>query len=106
MFETPAIGVLLAGVENRPEATVGDLLGFMSAYNLRFGASTTLAQQQVYRSLFPMISQLRAQVAADAGPTPAMSTEGVANVPLEVFGGLDYNHAEAKAPAPTPPAPK
>ena len=106
MFETPAIGVLLAGVENRPEATVGDLIGFMSAYNLRFGASTTPAQQEVYRSLFPMISQLRTQVAADTGPAPAMPAEGVANVPLEVFGGLDYNHAEAKAKAPTPPAPK
>ena len=37
MLETPAINILLAGVENRPEHHLGDLLTFMESFNLRFG---------------------------------------------------------------------
>ena len=34
MLQTPALDILLAGVEEHPEATLGQLLQFMSAYNL------------------------------------------------------------------------
>lgn len=107
MLETPAINVLLAGVENRPEATVGDLLGFMMAYNLRFGASETNDQRQVYQMLYPMIATLRDQVANDSGPAPRMAPMDVQGAPGEVFGAMDYNHAEKKVAAPpTPAAPR
>ncbi len=33
MLKTPAIDVILAGVENRPDATLGELLNFMTAFN-------------------------------------------------------------------------
>src|SRR5690606_21226671 len=41
MLETPAVDVLLSGVEKRPDATLTELLGFMNAFNLRFGPATT-----------------------------------------------------------------
>ena len=104
MLETPAINVLLAGVEKRPEATVGDLLGFMSAYNLRFGASDTNPQRQVYLMLYPMIAKLRDEVSGTPGAEPSMPSEAVASAPAEVFDSLDFNHAERKVPP--PPAPK
>ena len=104
MLETPAINVLLAGVEKRPEATVGDLLGFMTAYNLRFGASDTPPQRQIYLTLYPMLKKLRDEVATGAGSAPAISSDSVASAPGEVFDGLDFNHAEKKVPA--PPAPR
>ena len=53
MLLTPAINVLLAGVENRPEATLGDLLTFMNAFNLRFGATSTPRQRQIYEAALP-----------------------------------------------------
>jgi hypothetical protein len=106
MLETPAINVLLAGVENRPEATIGDLLGFMSAYNLRFGASETNDQRQVYTMLYPMIVNLRNQVGNLAASAPPMSPTAVQAAPGQVFGALDYNHAEKKVPPPPAPAPK
>jgi hypothetical protein len=104
MLETPAIGVLLAGVEKRPDATVGDLLGFMSAYNLRFGAAESLDQRQVYQKLYPIIAKLRDEVSSVAGPTTSKPSGPVDSAPVEVFGSLDFNHAEKKVPA--PPAPK
>ncbi len=41
MLDTPALDLILAGVEKRPEATLGELLGFMNAFNFRFGPATT-----------------------------------------------------------------
>ena len=104
MLETPAMNVLLAGVEKHPDATIGDLMGFMSAYNLRFGASENNDQRQIYSKLYPMIAKLRDQVSNDSGPSPETPPMAVDHAPLEVFGNMDYNHAEKKIPP--PPAPK
>ncbi len=49
MLETPAVDLVLAGVENRSDATLGDLLEFVNAFNLRFGVASKPQQQQVYR---------------------------------------------------------
>ncbi len=53
MLKTPAIDVLLAGVEKRPDTTLGDLIGFMEAFNLRFGAASTPRQREVYTHALP-----------------------------------------------------
>ena len=55
MLQTPALDLLLAGVEKHPEATLGELLAFMSAYNLHFGEATTPRQKAVYDSLYPKL---------------------------------------------------
>ena len=100
MLETPAVNVLLAGVEKRPDATLGDLLGFMTSYNLRFGASDTPRQREIYLTLYPMLVKLR----NDLGPAPGSAAQASPDAPGAVFGDLGYNHTETKVPA--PPAPK
>ena len=105
MLETPAVNVLLAGVDKRPEATLGDLMEFMAAYNLRFGASTTPRQREVYMMLYPMLDKLRDELVPVPGSAPPTSP-AVAAAPTEVFGGVGYNHAELKTPPPPAPAPK
>ncbi|WP_435008559.1 hypothetical protein P12x_005767 [Tundrisphaera lichenicola] len=102
MLETPAVNVLLAGVENRPEATLGDLLGFMAAYNLRFGAATTPAQRQIYTTLYPMLTKLRDDSADPNATATAAATPVDANAPADAFEGVGYNNDE-KAPMPPPP---
>ena len=104
MLETPAVNVLLAGVEKRPEATLGDLMEFMSDYNLRFGASTTNRQRQVYLTLFPLLSKLREEVVPAPDAATSTTTATVADAPGAVFDGLGFNHAEKKTPS--QPAPK
>src|SRR5262249_45104270 len=59
LMQTPDINILLAGVDKRPDTTLGDLLGFMRAYNLRFGVSKTPSQREVYNDLYPRLVQLR-----------------------------------------------
>ncbi len=101
MMQGPALDFLLAGAENRPEATLGQLLMFMQAYNLRFGPATTPRQREVYAMLYPKLVALRAEVApalAAASPSTLDGTEAAS-----VFSGV--NDQLLKPPAPPVPAP-
>ncbi len=105
MLETPAVNVLLAGVEKRPEATLGDLMDFMAAYNLRFGAAETPRQKSIYQNLYPMLAKLRDDVGTQgAAPAPEPTTDHGA--PGEVFEGLGYKHAEKPAAPPVANPPR
>lgn len=102
MLDTPAMDLILAGVEKRPEATLGELLGFMNAFNFRFGPATTPEQKQAYDVLYPKLVDLRNQIApalAAATPSKSSGTE-----PGEFFSGMDYKDLQKRAPAPPKPA--
>ncbi len=102
MLETPAVNVLLAGVEKRPEATLGDLMDFMATYNLRFGAAETDRQKAVYRKLYPMIAKVRDEVSPN-GPAPSGPAMTGHEVPGAVFDGIGYHSTEVKPPTPAKP---
>jgi hypothetical protein len=98
MLKTPAIDVILAGVENRPEATLRDLLRFMSAFNLRFGAASTPQQRQVYTELYPKLVQLRDEIAPLLAAAPELKARGTE--PEDFFGGMSLEDLQKKAPKP------
>jgi len=104
MLDTPAMDLLLAGVEKRPDATLGELLGFMNAFNLRFGSATTPKQKEVYDSLYPKLVDLRNQIAPALAATSAATASG-GTEPGEFFSGMSYQDLRKRAPAPQPPAP-
>ncbi|MFO0908792.1 MAG: hypothetical protein U0794_10615 [Isosphaeraceae bacterium] len=102
MLKTPAIDTILAGVEKRPDVTLGQLLNFMNVFNLRFGPANTPEQRQAYNTLWPKIDGLRDQVVtslASAAPVKASGTE-----PGEFFNDMSYEDLRKKAPAPPKPA--
>lgn len=103
MLDTPAIEVLMAGVEKRPDATLGELLGFMNAFNLRFGPATTPRQRAVYQDLYPKLDVLRDQAVASLGTTATASAKSNVNDVGEFFSGMEREDLERKAPK--PPAP-
>jgi hypothetical protein len=100
MLQTPAIDILLAGVEKHPDATLGELLGFMSAFNLRFGEAKTPRQQQVYDSLYPKLVDLRDEVAPALAAATARKPTG--SEVGDFFSAMDYADLRKKAPAPPP----
>ncbi len=104
MMKTPAIDVLLAGVEKRPDATLGELLTFMNVFNLRFGPATTPRQRQVYDKLFPELSRLRTAIAPAlaAGDEPPKAKGDEAH---EFFAGMPLEDIQKKVPPPPAPAP-
>jgi hypothetical protein len=100
MLDSPAINVLLAGVEKRPDTSLGELLTFMKVFNLRFGATQTPRQREVYITLYPLLDQLRDEVASQTTPDNASGDPG------GLFSGMDLkNIDEKKVPAPTNPRP-
>jgi hypothetical protein len=101
MLETPELDTLLAGTEKRKDATLGELLNFMNAFNLRFGPATTPKQREVYTSLYPKLVDLRNEVAPALASTSRPSTTG--NEAGDFFSGMTYEDLKKKAPR--PPAP-
>jgi hypothetical protein len=104
MLETPAINVLLAGVDKRPDTTLSDLLGFMQSFNLRFGQAKTAAQRQVYSELFPLLDSLRDEL-VKGGLPPTSGQKPDPSHPGQFFNGMEYEHLDAKPKTPVPPAP-
>ena len=101
MLQTPALNVILAGVEDHPEATLGELLAFMGAYNLRFGQAKTPGQQRAYDTLYPMLVDLREEVApALANSLPSKADPAAVG---EFFSAMSYDDLRKKAPAPPRP---
>lgn len=105
MLETPAMEVLLAGVEKRPDATLTELLAFMNSYNLRFGPAVSPQQRLAYRSLWPQLDKVRDEAVATIAPssTGAHASADAAN---DFFSGMDHaDLAKRRGGAPAPPQP-
>ena len=90
LLETPASNILLAGLEDRPATTIGDLLSFMNAYNLRFGVAKTVAERQVYDNIYPLLVQLRDEAkVGDSSPWAAAPPDHKGQ-PTQFFNSLQY----------------
>ena len=101
MLKTPSLAVILAGVENRPDATLGELLNFVVAFNLRFGVASTPQQKQIYSTLYPKLVQVRNKIApalAASDPPLVCGTE-----PEDFFSVMTMNDLQKRAPQPLPP---
>jgi len=98
MLKAPSLDPVLAGVEKRPEATLGELMSFMTAFNLRFGPATTPQQREVYRELHPLLVQLRDQVA------PALATSAAPKLTghdvEDFFSPMSFDDLQKRAPKP------
>ena len=100
MLRTPAINVLLSDAAKHPEANVGDLLGFMRSYNLRFGVADSPRERAVYDQLYPILFKMRDEAYPKGRPGLGAPTEANHEHPAEFFSNL-----EEKSATP-PPAPK
>ncbi|MEO6810494.1 MAG: hypothetical protein ABI353_15370 [Isosphaeraceae bacterium] len=98
MLKTPEFDKYLAGVETRPETTLGELLRFMSAFNLRFSPATTPQQRQIYSSLYPKLVTLRDQVAPTLATAQATKVTGTE--PGDFFSSMSLDDLSKPAPKP------
>ena len=66
LLEKPNISPALLELRKIQDTMVGNLLGFMHVYNLRFGAATTPKERQAFQQLFAILDQTRDQILAEA----------------------------------------
>jgi hypothetical protein len=102
MLKTPDIESFRAGVGNRPDATLGDLLSFMNAFNLRFGVATTPRQREVFNGLYRQLVQLRDEVNPPGGITASVANapEAMSSWVQGFFSGMSYDDLRKAAPRP------
>ena len=98
MLNDPGMRKILAQLEDSKGATVGDLIAFMNAYNLRFGPATTDRQVAMYRQLLPILTALRDSINTDGAPPtpPDRSGEGLQSAAKGAFRGMDWSQIEAQ----------
>ena len=98
MLDDPSMKAFLKQLESGQERTVGDLIGFMNAFNLRFGPAATPRQTEIYERLVPALTAARdAAVAARTTPSaPADRTgAGLRSAAAAAFKGMDWNELDA-----------
>ena len=70
MLNLPRVRDLLKSVDETPERSLADLLGFMHAFNLRFGVAET-PERIAYQQIWPALDTLRDAVATETSPVAA-----------------------------------
>jgi hypothetical protein len=75
MLYSPRMEQVIAELEDYQGTTLGDLLSFMQAFNLRFAVANSYRQKLIYRKLYPMMSeQADGAVASAGGSSPVSGT--------------------------------
>jgi hypothetical protein len=95
MLYSPKLEKVLAELEDYQGTTLGDLLGFMQAFNLRFAPANSFRQRQIYNKLSPMLVEqanaLQASLSNTAGGVEGAAAQAVGaaeNVGSKAVEGL------------------
>jgi hypothetical protein len=128
MLYSPKMEQIIAELEDYQGTTMGDLLAFMQAFNLRFAPTNSFRQRQIYMKLYPMLAELvngsfgsGAEAAAssavknveNAGATAVKTAEGLGSeavnglksAAVDFFKDMDWKHLSGSSkPTPPPPA--
>jgi len=115
MLDRPDIEKAIAELDKMESTSLGKLLAFMQAYNLRFGRATTPEQRNAYTSLYPILSAHRDRVMkavqSDTNAT-ARADRKNANAngdrpPTDFLSGARLNAFDnpPASPQPAPPQP-
>jgi hypothetical protein len=106
LLEKPDTREALDQLRMVKNTTVGNLIGFMHVYNLRFGAATTPRQKIIYEQIYPVLDQARDRVISEAkldntpAPEPGHVGDFFSKMPLDQLEGKN------KKNVPKPPNPE
>jgi hypothetical protein len=102
MLHDPSMKKFLAMLEDDQERTVGDLIAFMNAYNLRFGPAKSDRQIEIYTRLLPILARVRDEANKEqATPTSLdKSGEGLRSAAKQAFKGMRWDQLQAHSREP------
>lgn len=97
LLDDPSMKAFLSQLDDKQERTVGDLIAFMNAFNLRFGPATTERQIQLYERLVPALSAVRESAVATRAVSPASDADGsgLRAAAKDVFRGMHWSELDA-----------
>jgi len=85
MLYSPQMDKILAELEDYQGTTLGDLLGFMQAFNLRFAPANSYKQRMIYNKLYPMLAE---QANGSLGSGAGGGVAGAASVAVGAAEGV------------------
>lgn len=106
LLERPSTGPALLQLRKIQDTMVANLLGFMHAYNLRFGPATTPDQRQVYAKLFAILDQARDQTLAEVNAATKALPEAKPDDATDFLNRVEKAPSPSGAGAQSTPAPK
>ena len=81
LLNDPSMKSFLSQLDNGQERTVGDLIVFMNAYNLRFGPATSDHQLEIYTRLVPALTAIRDAPSSEKAAAPSRIIPARASCP-------------------------
>jgi hypothetical protein len=103
LMKKPDIQPALLELRKVKDTTIGNLLGFMNAFNLRFGVAKTLKEKQAYRQLFGILDQTRDRILADAKLDSTATARANPRQATQIFQSLSQGRPQSGAPQPPKP---
>jgi hypothetical protein len=100
MLNNARVQPVVRAIESYKEGDVGDLIGFMQAFNLRFGPAQSDRQKTVYQALYPMLVDVLNDTSgttdrrAQAANARARDTTGrpFQQAARDAFKGMTWDH--------------
>ena len=105
LLEKPDIGPALVELRKIQDTMVGNLLGFMHAFNLRFGVATTLKEKQAYQRLYAILDKTRDEILAEAKLDQTATARANPMQATEFLQTMDQVRP-SRGTSPTPPPPR
>ena len=89
ILHSPRMEQVLAELEDYQGTTLGDLLGFMQSFNLRFAPANSFRQRQIYQKLYPMFAeQANGTMGSAIGGAAASAVNAAEQAGGDAIGGL------------------
>ncbi len=91
MLYSPQMDKILAELDDYQGTTLGDLLGFMQAFNLRFAPANSYRQRMIYTKLYSMLAeQANGSLGSGAGAgVEAAATQAVGAAATQAVGAAE-----------------
>ncbi len=109
--DSQALDIYLAGVGEKKNITLSELLSFMNSFNLTFGAAQNPAQNNAYAQVYQMLVDLRGQAFGEGTgtlPLDAPRKDADPTAVAKYYSGVhptELNHETPRKNPPAPPAP-
>ena len=120
MLYSPKVEEILAELEDYQGTTLGDLLGFMQAFSLRFAPANSFRQRRIYLKLYPMLAEQANGPTGGAGPLQtaqgavpqavgtaenlgSKAVDGLKSAAVDFFKDMDWKHLSGAKGQPASP---
>jgi hypothetical protein len=102
LLRKPDIQPALIELKKVKDTTVGNLLGFMHSFNLRFGVAQTIKEKQAYQQLFEILDGTRDQILAEAKLDSTATAQAAPRRVPDFLQNLNQGQPRGGAPQPPP----